>query len=46
LLRRFDLTLVDPTKPWKSHSAGIFIQSELWVKVTRVEESATRDTRV
>ncbi|KLU85186.1 hypothetical protein MAPG_04216 [Magnaporthiopsis poae ATCC 64411] len=35
LLRRFDLTIVDPTNPWKSFNAAFFIQSDLNVKITR-----------
>ncbi|KAH6710192.1 hypothetical protein VD0002_g8305 [Verticillium dahliae] len=33
LLRRFDFSLIDPIEPMKSYSAGIFIQSNLMVKV-------------
>ncbi|PSS02083.1 cytochrome P450 [Coniella lustricola] len=36
ILRRYDFGLLNPPSPWNSFSAGIFIQSELWVKVTRV----------
>ncbi|KAK3368362.1 cytochrome P450 71A20 [Podospora didyma] len=35
LLRRFDFTLVDPTNPWDSYNAAIFIQSNMNVVVTR-----------
>ncbi|KAF6840827.1 cytochrome P450 [Colletotrichum plurivorum] len=35
LLRRFDFALVDPGKSWHSYSAGIFIQSDLWVRVSK-----------
>ncbi|KAM0324813.1 hypothetical protein ACHAQA_007779 [Verticillium albo-atrum] len=35
LPRRFDLSLVDPTKPWKSSNCGIFAQSEFWVRASR-----------
>lgn len=35
LLRRFDFSLVEPLRPMESYSAGIFIQSGLWVKVER-----------
>ncbi|CCF35303.1 cytochrome P450 86A1 [Colletotrichum higginsianum] len=35
LLRRFDITLLDPSNPWKSFNAAFFIQSEMHVKVTR-----------
>ncbi|GAB1315638.1 hypothetical protein MFIFM68171_05848 [Madurella fahalii] len=37
LLRRFDLTLVDPVNPWKSFNAAVFIQSDMHVVVTRRE---------
>ncbi|EFX04330.1 benzoate 4-monooxygenase cytochrome p450 [Grosmannia clavigera kw1407] len=37
LLRRYDFTLVNPAKPWDSTNAGIFIQSNMYTKVTRVE---------
>ncbi len=37
LFRRYDFTLVNPTKPWHSISAGIFIQSGLYTKITRAE---------
>lgn len=36
LLRRYDFTLVNPSKPWHSINAGIFIQSDLFTKITRV----------
>ncbi|CAK7203654.1 hypothetical protein SEUCBS139899_006392 [Sporothrix eucalyptigena] len=35
LLRRYDFTLVNPSKPWHSINAGIFIQSDLYTKITR-----------
>lgn len=35
LLRRFDFSLVDPTTPVKTYSAGIHIQSDLMVRVVR-----------
>ncbi|KAK4235349.1 Pisatin demethylase [Achaetomium macrosporum] len=35
LLRRFDFALLDPTKPWKSFNAAVFIQSDMNVMVTR-----------
>ncbi|POR38486.1 Pisatin demethylase [Tolypocladium paradoxum] len=40
LLRRFDLSLVDPTQPWKSSNYGVFLQSEYWIKAYRREEGA------
>ncbi|KAM5353563.1 hypothetical protein ACJ41O_000213 [Fusarium nematophilum] len=33
LLRHFDFSICDPTKPWKVFNCGIFSQSELWVRV-------------
>lgn len=35
LLRRYDITLIDPSKPWSSVSAGIFLQKDMWVRITR-----------
>ncbi|OHW98813.1 cytochrome P450 [Colletotrichum incanum] len=32
LLERFDLILVDPTKPWHSVCCGIFLQSQYWIR--------------
>lgn len=37
LLRRFDFTLADPTNPWKSYNAAVFIQSDMNVIVTKRE---------
>ncbi|CAK7269790.1 hypothetical protein SEPCBS57363_003778 [Sporothrix epigloea] len=37
LLRRYDFTLVNASKPWNSKNAGIFIQSDLFTKITRAE---------
>lgn len=34
LLRRFDWSIVNSQKPWKSFCAGIFLQSDMWVRVT------------
>ena len=35
LLRRFDLSLVNPAQPWKSSNYGVFLQSEYWIKAYR-----------
>ncbi|KAG6096819.1 hypothetical protein E4U30_001212 [Claviceps sp. LM220 group G6] len=35
LLRRFDFSVVDPTRPWKSINCGVFLQSEMWVRARR-----------
>ncbi|KAK0644133.1 cytochrome P450 [Cercophora newfieldiana] len=37
LVRRFDLSAVDPTKPWDSVCAGIFLQREYWLKAYKRE---------
>nr|XP_036584608.1 cytochrome p450 [Colletotrichum truncatum]KAF6794126.1 cytochrome p450 [Colletotrichum truncatum] len=38
LLRRYDLVLCDPTKPWKSLNYGIFLQSQFWVRAYKIRE--------
>ncbi|KAK1974650.1 cytochrome P450 [Colletotrichum cereale] len=40
LLRRYDLVLCDPTKPWKSSNYGIFLQSQFWIKAYTIREQA------
>ena len=35
LLRHFDLSVVDPLKPWKTYCAGIFIQSGMLLSASR-----------
>lgn len=40
LLRRFDMTVVDPMKPWDSQSCGIFLQKNFWVRITERESGA------
>jgi cytochrome P450 len=39
LFRNFDISIVDPTRPWSSDSRGIFLQKEFWVRVTERENS-------
>jgi cytochrome P450 len=34
LLRNFDIGLVNTTRPWNSGNVGLWIQKELWVRVT------------
>ncbi len=34
LLRKFEFTIVNPQQPWKSYSAGVFIVSDMWMRVT------------
>jgi hypothetical protein len=35
LLRHFDMSLVDPLNPWHSFSTGMFLQKEMWLRVTK-----------
>ncbi|KFY37707.1 hypothetical protein V494_04641 [Pseudogymnoascus sp. VKM F-4513 (FW-928)] len=44
LLRNFDFELVDSTSPWKSANVGLWIQSELWVRVTEREDRQIRES--
>lgn len=39
LLKKFDFVLIDPTRPWKSENVGLWLQSEMFVKVTLRDES-------
>ncbi|KAL7948158.1 cytochrome P450 [Trichoderma barbatum] len=39
LIRRFDFTLCDPTKPWKIFNHGVFSQSQIWMNVTRTKKT-------
>ncbi|RBR23678.1 uncharacterized protein FIESC28_03474 [Fusarium coffeatum] len=32
LIRRFDLSVVNPLKPWESINVGVFLQSEYWIR--------------
>jgi len=34
LLRHFDFELVNPLKPWDSVNYAVFMQSNMWVKVS------------
>ncbi|KAH0543884.1 hypothetical protein FGG08_001785 [Glutinoglossum americanum] len=34
LVARFDLAIVDPTKPWKSENMGFFLQSEMFIRAS------------
>jgi len=34
LFRNFDFEIVSPSRPWKSENVGIWMQSEMWVRVT------------
>ncbi|KAK1657057.1 hypothetical protein BDP55DRAFT_42328 [Colletotrichum godetiae] len=38
LLRRFDLVLCDPTRPWKSLNYGIFLQSQYWLRAYKLPQ--------
>jgi cytochrome P450 len=37
VVRNFDFTAVDPTKPFKSIDAGIQVQSGMWMRASRVK---------
>ncbi|KAL2060597.1 hypothetical protein VTL71DRAFT_9238 [Oculimacula yallundae] len=37
LFRNFDFQVVDPTRPWKSRNSLLWMQSEMWLKVTERE---------
>ncbi|KAG6001640.1 hypothetical protein E4U21_003995 [Claviceps maximensis] len=43
LLRRFDFCITDPTRPWKSISCGVFLQTDMWVRAHRRETSTAGD---
>lgn len=38
LLRNFEFDVVDPTKPWTSINYGIFMQYNMWLRVSKREE--------
>ncbi|KAI0429343.1 pisatin demethylase [Xylaria sp. FL1042] len=38
LLRTFDCQVANPTNPWKSRSYIVFIEEDMWVKVSEAEE--------
>ncbi|KAI0413510.1 pisatin demethylase [Xylaria grammica] len=38
LLRTFDFQVANPTSPWKSTSYLVFIEEDMWVKVSEAEE--------
>lgn len=37
LLRHFEFTIVDPGSPWVSVNWGLFLQKDMWMRVTRRE---------
>ena len=37
LFRNFELEIVNPSRPWKSENVGLWMQSEMWVRVTERE---------
>ncbi|KAI0509404.1 pisatin demethylase [Xylaria bambusicola] len=38
LLRTFDFQVARPTSPWKSRSYSVFIEKDMWVKVSEAEK--------
>ncbi|KAI3527021.1 cytochrome P450 [Colletotrichum abscissum] len=45
LLRRFDLVLCDPTRPWKSLNYGISLQSQYWMRAYQLPVEASGQDR-
>lgn len=37
MVRNFEFQIVDPARPWKSVCIGVFVQTEMWMRVTRRE---------
>jgi hypothetical protein len=35
IFNRYDVTVMNPEKPWHSLAYGIFVQHDQWVRVTR-----------
>lgn len=38
LIRHFEWSVVDPTRPWKSACVALWLQKDLWVRVSEREE--------
>lgn len=38
MLRNFKFQIVDPARPWKSVCLGVFLQSEMWMRITKREK--------
>ncbi|KAG5930430.1 hypothetical protein E4U42_001353 [Claviceps africana] len=45
LLRRFDFSVTDPTRPWKSISCGVFLQRDMWMRGRRRGDTDERGGR-
>ena len=41
MMRRFEMTLVNPTHPWTTTCYGIFLQKDQWVTVRRRKMAST-----
>lgn len=37
LMRNFEWNIVDPTKPWESGNVGLWLQHDLWVRISERE---------
>lgn len=35
LLRDFEFAVVDPSQPWKTSNVGVFIQNDMWMRITK-----------
>jgi hypothetical protein len=38
LIRRYELEVIDPTKPWKSWTATFTHHSDMWLRATKREQ--------
>lgn len=43
IFNRYDVTVMNPEKPWHSLAYGIFVQHDQWVKVTRRSDLGRED---
>jgi hypothetical protein len=44
LLRRYDITLVNPSRPWRSFYAGVWLQKDLMVRITKRGDTSDAPT--
>jgi cytochrome P450 len=41
LIRHFEWSIIDPTNPWKSGNVGLWLQKDLWVRVSEREKGSS-----
>lgn len=46
MLRRFDFALMYPAAPWRSTNFTMFLQDEMWVRITKREEILVSEKNV